>query len=136
MLRRGAVLALLVVPQDFGRDLTRGRPQVQLLVDGTDPISAARVLGYVSQVASRFDAGRAPPARETDPARRAGGPIDVRQRFWFNATLADRDFFLAILAGMLLSNICLSGVSLGIVGERESGTFEQTLSLPIRRCRS
>jgi ABC-2 type transport system permease protein len=131
MLQRSSVLALLVVPQDFGRDLARGRPQVQLLVDGTDPISAARVLGYVSQVASRFDTGRAPPARETAQARGAGGPIDVRQRFWFNATLADRDFFLAILAGMLLSNICLSGVSLGIVGERESGTFEQTLSLPI-----
>ncbi|HKA31337.1 MAG TPA: ABC transporter permease, partial [Candidatus Binatia bacterium] len=71
------------------------------------------------------------PDREADPGRRASGPIDVRQRFWFNPTLADRDFFLAILAGMLLSNICLSGVSLGIVGERESGTFEQTLSLPI-----
>jgi ABC-2 type transport system permease protein len=131
LLRRGSALALLVVPRDFSRDLSRGNPQVQLLVDGTDPVSAARVLAYVSQVASRFDAGREPPAREADPGRRASGPIDVRQRFWFNPTLADRDFFLAILAGMLLSNICLSGVSLGIVGERESGTFEQTLSLPI-----
>jgi ABC-2 type transport system permease protein len=131
LLRRGSALALLVVPRDFSRDLSRGHPQVQLLVDGTDPVSAARVLAYVSQVASRFDAGRALPDREADPGRRASGPIDVRQRFWFNPTLADRDFFLAILAGMLLSNICLSGVSLGIVGERESGTFEQTLSLPI-----
>jgi ABC-2 type transport system permease protein len=131
MLRRGAILALLVVPRDFSRDLVRGHPQVQLLADGTDPISAARILAYVSQVASRFDADRAPPERDADPAHRAGGPIDVRQRFWFNPTLADREFFLSILAGMLLSNICLSGVSLGIVGERESGTFEQTLSLPI-----
>jgi ABC-2 type transport system permease protein len=131
LLRRGSILALLVVPRDFSRDIVRGHPQVQLLADGTDPISAARILAYVSQVTSRFDAERAPPVREADPGRRAGGPIDVRQRFWFNPTLADRDFFLAILAGMLLSNICLSGVSLGIVGERESGTFEQTLSLPI-----
>ena len=88
-------LALLVIPRDFRRDLERGRPQVQLLLDGTDPLSAARVSGYVSQVAPRFDAGPAPPARDTDPARRASGPIDVRQRFWFNPTLADRDFFLA-----------------------------------------
>jgi ABC-2 type transport system permease protein len=131
MLQRGSVLALLVLPKDFGRDLIRGRPQVQLLVDGTDPVTGARILAYVSQIASRFDAERAPPAREEDPVRRAGGPVDVRQRFWFNPTLADRDFFLSILAGILLTNICLSGVSLGIVGERESGTFEQTLSLPI-----
>ena len=45
-------------------------------------------------------------------------------------TLRDRDFFLAILAGMLLTNLCLSISALNIVGERESGTFEQTLSLP------
>jgi ABC-2 type transport system permease protein len=129
MLRSGAVLALLVVPHDFSRDLRGAAPRSA--PGGRHRSDRRPRAQYVSQVASRFDAGRAPPARETDPARRTGGPIDVRQRFWFNATLADRDFFLAILAGMLLSNICLSGVSLGIVGERESGTFEQTLSLPI-----
>ena len=56
--------------------------------------------------------------------------LDVRGRFWFNATLRDRNFFLATLAGMLLTNLCLSVTSLGLVAERESGTYEQTLSLP------
>ena len=132
LLRRGAVTGVLVIPQDFARDLERGRPQVQLLLDGTDPITAARVGGIVSQVATTFDTGRAPPRREgMVPIARAAGPIDVRQRFWFNPTLLDRTFFLAGLLGMLLTNLCLSSSSLGIVGERESGTFEQTLSLPI-----
>jgi ABC-2 type transport system permease protein len=132
LLRRGSALALLVVPKDFRRDLERGRPQVQLLVDGSDPVTAARVLGYVSQVASSFATPRSPPGRDTDdPVARTAGPIEVRQRFWFNPTLRDRDFFLAVLAGMLLTNLCLSISSLNIVGERESGTFEQTLSLPI-----
>ncbi len=58
--------------------------------------------------------------------------MDLRERFWFNATLADRNFFLAALAGMLLTNLCLSATSLGLVAERESGTYEQTLSLPTR----
>jgi ABC-2 type transport system permease protein len=132
LLRRGAVTAVLVIPQDFARDLERGRPQVQLLLDGTDPITAARVGGIVSQVATTFDTGREPPRREGKvPIARVEGPIDVRQRFWFNPTLLDRTFFLAGLLGMLLTNLCLSSSSLGIVGERESGTFEQTLSLPI-----
>jgi ABC-2 type transport system permease protein len=132
LLRRGAVTAVLIIPQDFARDLERGRPQVQLLLDGTDPITAARVGGIVSQVATTFDTGREPPRREgTVPIARVEGPIDVRQRFWFNPTLLDRTFFLAGLLGMLLTNLCLSSSSLGIVGERESGTFEQTLSLPI-----
>jgi len=131
-LRRGRTVAVLVVPHDFARDLERGRPQVQLLLDGTDPITAARVGAIVNQVAASFSDRRAPPPRENIvPMARTAGPIDVRQRFWFNPTLLDRNFFLAGLLGMLLTNLCLSSSSLGIVGERESGTFEQTLSLPI-----
>jgi ABC-2 type transport system permease protein len=57
-------------------------------------------------------------------------PIDVRQHFWFNPTLRDRDFFLSALAGMLLTNLCMSAMSLGLVAERELGTFEQMLALP------
>ncbi len=127
-LQRGEALALLVVPSEFDRDLARGRPRVQLLVDGSDPITAARLLAYVTQVAAGFDAGRAPPVRTGAGHAPAH---DVRQRFWFNPTLSDSRFFLAILAGMLLTNTCLSISALNIVGERESGTFEQTLSLPI-----
>jgi len=126
-LRRSDILALLVVPKDFRRDMERGRPEVQLLVDGSDPVTAARLLAYVSQVATNFETRRAPAGRTGEDA---AASIDVRQRFWFNPTLRDRDFFLAILAGMLLTNLCLSISSLNIVGERESGTFEQTLSLP------
>src|SRR5262249_10094205 len=77
LLRRGSALAFLVVPRDFSRDLSRGHPQVQLLVDGTDPVSAARVLAYVSQVASRFDAGRALPDRAPAPARPPTRPTAV-----------------------------------------------------------
>ena len=33
----------MVIPKNFRRDIERGRPRVQLLVDGSDPLSAARV---------------------------------------------------------------------------------------------
>ncbi|TMA71510.1 MAG: ABC transporter permease, partial [Deltaproteobacteria bacterium] len=49
---------------------------------------------------------------------------------WFNPTLSDRVFFLAAFAGMLLTNLCLSVTSGGLVGEREMGTYEQMLALP------
>ena len=54
----------------------------------------------------------------------------MRQRFWFNATLRDRDFFLAALAAMQLTNLCLSATSLALIGARENGTYEQMLALP------
>lgn len=126
LLARGELLALLVIPEDFARSALRGDGEIQVLLDGADPLSAARVGGIVRSVAAQFDATRrAPPARESPAA------FEIRGRFWFNPTLEDRDFFLAALAGMLLTNLCLSVTALGLVGERESGTYEQTLSLPV-----
>jgi len=128
LLVREKALAFVVIPQDFRRQALRGGPEVQLLLDGADPLNAARVGGIIRSVAARFD----PNARgslRAQPAVRAGA-LDVRGRFWFNGTLRDRDFFLATLAGMLLTNLCLSVSSLGLVTERENGTYEQTLSLP------
>ncbi|HJQ84586.1 MAG TPA: ABC transporter permease [Candidatus Binatia bacterium] len=129
LLRRGRVLAVLVVPRAFRRDVERARPRVQLLVDGSDPLSAARIAGYVGEVAAAFAPALRPP-RAAVGGPRTRTPIDVRQRFWFNPTLRDRTFFLAALAGMLLTNLCLSVTALGLVGERETGTYEQMLALP------
>jgi ABC-2 type transport system permease protein len=138
LLARGAATALVVIPSDFARAALRGAPEVQVLLDGADPLTAARIGGTIGAVARAFDpTGRAQPARsgrgDADAAlaaRARAGPVELRGRFWFNPTLADRDFFLAALVGMLLTNLCFSASSLGLVGERESGTYEATLSLP------
>lgn len=126
LLKRGKALAFIVVPADFRRTFERGEtPQVQMLLDGTDPVTAARVGGAIAAVGASFRAARA-----GDGGRGGAGPPQLRQRFFFNPTLRDRDFFLATLAGVLLTNICLSVTSLSMVGERESGTFEHMLSAP------
>jgi ABC-2 type transport system permease protein len=131
-LRRGELLAVLVLSQSLARDAERGGAHVQLLLDGSDPLSAARVGAYVSQVAAAFETRVAPAVQDPDRLIRTAGRVDLRQRFWFNPTLADRSFFLAVLGGMLLTNLCLSGTSLGLVGEREAGTYEQMLASPTR----
>lgn len=123
-LRRGEALGFLVLPRDLARDLERGGPTVELLLDGSDPLQAARMAGIVSSVARH--------ARLGDVARPAEERLEVRGHVRFNPTLEDHVFFLAILAGMLLTNLCISVTSLGLVGEREAGTYEQTLSLPTR----
>jgi ABC-2 type transport system permease protein len=131
LLKNGHALAFVVIESSFRRDLERGRARVQLLLDGADPLSAARVSGYIGQVAAELEVQPQLIKESADaPPDGSSGLIDVRQRFWFNPTLADRNFFLAALAGMLLTNLCLSATSLGLVGERENGTFEQMLSLP------
>jgi ABC-2 type transport system permease protein len=125
----GDALAMLVVPRDFRRDLERGISAVQLLLDGSDPLTAARVGGYVARVVAAYGSPRAGPREVLARSPGARG-IAVRQRFWFNPTLADREFFLGAIAGMLLTNLCLSAMAQGIVGERERGTYEQMIALP------
>lgn len=126
LLKRGAMVAFVVIPPEFRRDFERRRrPRVQMLLDGTDPVTAARVGGAISAVGASFAIGG-------DSAGRGRAPrqAQLRQRFFFNPTLRDREFFLSVLAGILLTNVCLSVTSLSIVGERESGTYEHMLASP------
>ncbi|MFN2377471.1 MAG: ABC transporter permease [Candidatus Binatia bacterium] len=126
-LQRGQILALLVTPVDLARDAGRSRAEVQVLLDGADPIAAARVGGYLRAIAASVDT----PASTLAVERGSPRPVELRQRFWFNPTLADSHFLLVSLAGMLLTNLCLSLASFGLVNEREEGTWEQTLALPV-----
>jgi len=126
-LASGEVLAFVLVPEDFARNAHRGRPDVQVLLDGADPVSAARIGAYLAQMGQHFETAREAPARAGP-----GEGLVVRQEFRFNRTLDDSRFFLAALAGMLLTNLCMSATSLGLVAERENGTYEQMLSLPTR----
>lgn len=135
LLKRGVVAAVLVIPDDFRREIGLGRPNVQVLLDGTDPLTAARVAGYITQIASRFQGDVAPDDRTrigTAPSSGPGRapPIELREEFRYNATLRDLNFYLSALAGFLLTNICLAQASLGLVAEKENGTYEQMLAQP------
>jgi ABC-2 type transport system permease protein len=122
LLARGEAIALVVIPHDFQRDTFRSRPQIQVLLDGAEPLTAARIGGTIGQVAHNFDPDLRTAAARTKP--------DCRRARASGSTRPHRDF-LAALAGMLLTNLCFSASSLGLVGERESGTYEATLALPI-----
>jgi ABC-2 type transport system permease protein len=130
LLRAGDAVAVLVLPQDLARGRLHGGARAQLLLDGADPLSSARVAGYITEIAAHLDTGEVVVASHPRPPTPDTGAIALRQRFWFNPTLRDRDFFLSVLAAMLLTNLALSATSLALVGERENGTYEQMLSLP------
>ncbi len=125
LLKRGTVVAFVVVPARFRRAAERDVPGVQVLLDGSDVITAARVGGYMTRVGAALD-----PDRDGESTHIPTQRFELREHFFFNPTLRDREFFMAVLAGLLLTNLCLSGTTLSIVGERESGTFEQMLSAP------
>lgn len=68
--------AVIVIPQNFGRDLERGRqPEVQWLIDGTDANTANVMRGNAAALTQAFNTRISPAAA---PA------IQPRIRYWFN----------------------------------------------------
>ncbi len=129
-LHAGRAVAFLVVDRDFARDVERGDPEVQVMLDGADPLTAARIGAVLTEIAAAYHPRVGASRPRPDAELATAGPIDLRQRFWFNPTLDDSSFFLSALAAMLLTNLCLSATALALVGERENGTYEQMLALP------
>jgi ABC-2 type transport system permease protein len=127
LLRDGDGAVALVIPQDFTRTLVRGeRAPVQLLLNGADPLVALRLSAVVREVASRF-------RPDTDDARQPPGdpPIELRRTIRFNPTLADLVFFVPTIPAIFFTQLFFGLACFSIVGERERGTYEHLLALPV-----
>jgi ABC-2 type transport system permease protein len=119
---------LIDVPPRFEQDLLSGRqPELQILVDATAIAQAGTGTGYISEIVSR----------EIDRFLDAGGhgtttPIDFTVRAFFNPNLeAQRQTAIAeIVNNLSLISIILVGAA--VVRERERGTIEHLLVMPVR----
>jgi len=124
----------LSIPRDFERDLLRGdRPQVQVLVDGTDSNSSNIAQGYLLRIAAEFESqmrsehniGRQGPAQKTRL-------VLPSIRTWFNPNLESKYYMLPGIVAILLTMTTSMLAGLNIVREREIGTLEQLNVTPIR----
>ncbi len=117
--------AILVIPEEFGRDLSAGRTaRIQVLLDGTDANTASTILGYASALVAEANvkiAGR-------DLAR-AGlsleGAIRYEPRVWYNPELRSTNFLVPGLMGFILMITAVVSTALSVVREKERGTLEQ-----------
>jgi len=133
----GSLVAGVVIPNDFARDLQRGRPtSVQFLLNATNSNSAAISQGYAEAVIQNYNRqllgeGIRPSFRQTPgggPPR--GGTTSLHPAFLYNPGLKDSWFITTGVLGLLLilnSSIVASGA---MVKEREAGTIEQLLMSP------
>ena len=133
----GSLLAGVVIPHDFARDLYRGRPTtVQFLLNATNANSAAISQGYAEAVIQNYNArlqteGIQPTFRGTsDVGPPRSGLASLHPAFLYNPGLKDSWFITTGVLGLLLilnSSIVASGA---MVKEREAGTIEQLLMSP------
>ncbi|MCJ7664534.1 MAG: ABC transporter permease [Desulfobacterales bacterium] len=130
----GDAQVILVIPEDFSRDLHRGRiADLQMIVEGTDSIVASNAVSYGSMIiAAHFQKlAKPPPAIATTTSRRIP-QVRPETRVWFNPDLKSRNFFVPGVIALLLTIVSLILTSFSIVREWEVGTMEQLIVTPLK----
>jgi ABC-2 type transport system permease protein len=113
--QRRLAKAVLVIPEDYARELSAGREApVQLLVDGADAATATTILGYAEGIAGT------PPRISFEP------------RVWYNPELRSTNFLVPGLMGFILMLTAVLSTALSVVREKERGTMEQLRVAPLR----
>ena len=131
LLRLGKVQFAVTIPENFGRDLVRGRTPVLLVeADATDPVATG---GALKSLPTIVDRGLS--RLLTGPlARLAAGvpPVDVRLHPEYNPEGETRYNIVPGLMGVILTLTLVMITSLAITRERERGTMENLLTTPVR----
>lgn len=117
--------AFLVIPETFAPDLAAGRiASVQLLVDGTDAMTASTILAYAEALAAEANAELLASRLGRERAEMFR-PIVYRPRVWYNPDLESTQFLVPGLMGFILMLTAVISTALAVVREKERGTMEQ-----------
>jgi ABC-2 type transport system permease protein len=131
LLQRGEVQFVVTIPSDFTRRLVRGeRAQVLIDADATDPMAAANPLAAaqpaIEQALRRDLVG---PLALRNP--KAGGVEIVLQRRYNPEGKARLNIVPGLLAVILTMTMVMM-TALAVTRERERGTMENLLAMPVR----
>jgi ABC-2 type transport system permease protein len=129
-LAQGHVQFVLNIPADFTRRLLRGeRPALLIEADATDPTAIATAVGSVQQLVGSVVA-----KDFTGPlSSLAGGvpPFEVRLHKLYNPEGITQQNIVPSLMGIVLSMTMVMMTGLAITRERERGTMENLLAMPV-----
>ena len=130
-LARGQVQFVLNIPPDFTRRLLRGEhPALLLEADATDPTTTGQALAAISQMIPQVT------ARELTGALASlapgPAPFEVRVHRLYNPEAITRYNIVPGLMGVILLLMMVLMTGLAITRERERGTMENMLAMPLR----
>lgn len=127
--RRRQALAVLAIPAGYGRDLARGEAaRVQLLVDGSDAVTATQVLAKAEAIALAVT------QRQAASLGLAGAPpLQVKVWTRYNPEGRSAVFIVPGLAAYLMAIAAVMLTALAVAGEWERGSMEQLFASPVGR---
>jgi ABC-type multidrug transport system permease subunit len=121
-LARGAALGTVTVAEGFGRARATGRPELQVLIDGTNPAATA-VQGYLAAFAADLATRGAPPTQR--------GLAPVATAVWYNPERRDAFFFVPGVMALLLFALPAIFCATSLVSEKENGTWANLGAAPV-----
>ena len=123
---RREVIAGLILPQRLSANIAAGRGgEVLALFDGRRSNAAQIVGGYLGQIAQRAGA-------ELRPASRGSPQPQILTRHWFNPNLDYLWFTMPAMIAVITAVLVLSVSAQSVAREREFGTFDELMILPLR----
>jgi ABC-2 type transport system permease protein len=129
-LRRGDVMFVLNIPPDFSRRIDRGeQPQVLMDADATDPTAIANATAAVVALNATVLNRDLPVAMRVQPTQ---PPFQIVLHGRYNPEQITALNIVPGLIGLILTVSTLVMTSLAITREREMGTMENLLAMPVR----
>jgi ABC-2 type transport system permease protein len=131
LLVRGEVQFAVTIRQDFSRDLLRGdRPVLLLEADATDPAATSNAVGALrTLVDTALDNDLKGPLSYLAASK---GPVDLRVHAKYNPEVVTQYNIVPGLMGVILTLTMIMITGLAMTRERERGTMENLLSMPVR----
>jgi ABC-2 type transport system permease protein len=129
-LARGDVLFVLNIPPDFSRRIDRGeRPQVLMDADATDPTAIGNATAAMVALNATVLNRDLPVGMQVNPPQ---PPFQVVLHARYNPEQITALNIVPGLIGLILTISTLVMTSLAITRERELGTMENLLAMPVR----
>jgi ABC-2 type transport system permease protein len=129
-LARGEVLFVMNIPPGFTRDVDSGRqPSILMDADATDPTAIAQATAAVVALNGTVLQRDLPVGMQNQPA---GSPFQVTLHARYNPSAITALNVVPGLIGVILSFSTLVITALSMTREREAGTMENLLSMPVR----
>lgn len=133
LLNSGTVMLVLVVPEDYARDIRSGVvAKLQLLIDGTNSNTATIALGYAEGIIGAENQAQVLKNISGKGMRLIEAGIREEPRVWFNPSLRAINYMVPGIICVLLMEMLVPLTAFSLVRERERGTIEQLMVTPLR----
>lgn len=131
LLQRGEVLFVITIPDNFTQDVIRGqKPEILLQADASDPTSVSGALGALTQIAENVISQEFKGSLAKLGNKAPSFSVLVHKSY--NPEGFTRYNIVPGLIGMILIFTGVMMTALALTRERERGTMENLLSMPVR----